>query len=69
VKSNKKDVNDAEAICEAVNRPEMRFVPAKSVEQQDNQSLHRVRRRLVSSRTQLANDIRGLFMVVIEKRD
>jgi transposase len=62
VRSNKNDVNHAEAIREAVNRPEMRFVPAKSVEQQDNQSFHRVRSRLVSSRTQLANEIRGLFM-------
>jgi len=60
VKSNKNDANDAEAICEAVSRPQMRFVPAKSVEQQDIQSLHRVRSRLVSSRTQLANQIRGL---------
>jgi transposase len=61
VKSNKNDANDAEAICEAVGRPQMRFVPAKSVEQQDIQSLHRVRSRLVSSRTQLANQIRGLL--------
>lgn len=61
VKSNKNDANDAEAICEAVSRPHMRFVPAKSVEQQDIQSLHRVRRRLVSSRTQLASQIRGLL--------
>ncbi len=62
VKSNKNDANDAEAICEAVSRPQMRFVPAKSVEQQDIQALHRVRSRLVSSRTQLANQIRGLLM-------
>jgi transposase len=61
VKSNKNDANDAEAICEAVSRPQMRFVSAKSVEQQDIQSLHRVRSRLVSSRTQLANQIRGLL--------
>ena len=61
VKSNKNDANDAEAICEAVSRPHMRFVPAKSVEQQDIQSLHRVRSRLVSSRTGLANQIRGLL--------
>ena len=61
VKSNKNDANDAEAICEAVSRPQMRFVPAKSVGQQDIQSLHRVRSRLVSSRTQLANQIRGLL--------
>ena len=61
VKSNKNDANDAEAICEAVSRPHMRFVPAKSVEQQDIQSLHRVRSRLVSSRTGLVNQIRGLL--------
>jgi len=61
VKSNKNDAHDAEAICEAVSRPQMRFVAAKSVEQQDIQSLHRVRSRLVSSRTQLANQIRGLL--------
>lgn len=61
VKSNKNDANDAEAICEAVSRPHMRFVPAKSVEQQDIQCLHRVRSRLVSSRTGLANQIRGLL--------
>jgi transposase len=61
VKSNKNDANDAQAICEAVTRPQMRFVPAKSVEQQDMQSLHRVRSRLVSTRTQLANQIRGLL--------
>lgn len=61
VKSNKNDANDAEAICEAVTRPHMRFVPAKSVEQQDIQCLHRVRSRLVSARTQLANQVRGLL--------
>ena len=62
VKSNKNDANDAEAICEAVSRPQMRFVAAKSVEQQDIQCLHRVRSRLVSSRTQLGNQICGLLM-------
>jgi transposase len=62
VKSNKNDANDAEAICEAVGRPNMRFVPAKSVEQQDIQSLHRVRSRLVGCRTQLVNQVRGLLM-------
>lgn len=62
VKSNKNDANDAEAICEAVGRPNMRFVPGKSVEQQDIQLLHRVRSRLVSCRTQLANQVRGLLM-------
>lgn len=61
VKSNKNDANDAEAICEAVSRPQMRFVPAKSIEQQDIQSLHRVRSRLVSSRTRLASQVRGLL--------
>ena len=61
VKSNKNDANDAEAICEAVSRPSMRFVPQKSVEQQDLQCLHRVRSRLVSCRTQLVNQIRGLL--------
>ena len=62
VKSNKNDANDAEAICEAAGRPSMRFVSAKSVEQQDIQSLHRVRSRLVSCRTQLVNQLRGLLM-------
>jgi transposase len=61
VKSNKNDANDAEAICEAVTRPSMRFVPQKSVEQQDLQCLHRVRSRLVACRTQLINQIRGLL--------
>jgi transposase len=61
VKSNKNDANDAEAICEAVSRPHMRFVPPKSVEQQDIQSLHRVRSRLVGARTQLASQVRGLL--------
>lgn len=51
VKSQKNDTNDAEAICEAVTRPNMRFVPQKSIEQQDLQGLHRVRSRLVSRRT------------------
>jgi transposase len=61
VKSNKNDVNDAAAICEAVTRPHMRFVPPKSVEQQDIQSIHRVRSRLVGHRTALVNQIRGLL--------
>jgi transposase len=61
VKSNKNDANDAEAICEAVARPNMRFVPQKSVGQQDLQCLHRVRSRLVACRTQLVNQIRGLL--------
>jgi len=61
VKSQKNDANDAEAICEAVTRPNMRFVPQKTVEQQDLQCLHRVRSRLVASRTQLINQVRGLL--------
>ena len=61
VKSQKNDTNDAEAICEAVTRPNMRFVPQKSVEQQDLQCLYRVRSRLVVRRTQLINEIRGLL--------
>jgi transposase len=61
VKSQKNDANDAEAICEAITRPNMRFVPQKSVQQQDLQCLHRVRSRLVACRTQLINQIRGLL--------
>jgi transposase len=61
VKSQKNDANDAEAICEAVSRPSMRFVPAKKIEQQDLQCLHRVRFRLIGCRTQLVNQIRGLL--------
>lgn len=51
VKSNKNDVADAEAICEAVTRPSMRFVPVKSVEQQSVLSLHRARQGFVIART------------------
>lgn len=61
VKGNKNDANDAEAICEAVGRPAMRFVPIKSIEQQDIQMLQRVRSGLVKERTALANRIRGLL--------
>jgi len=61
VKSNKNDVADAEAICEAVARPHMRFVPIKSVEQQSVMSLHRVRQGFVRARTAQANQIRGLL--------
>src|ERR1700674_1795195 len=60
-KGNKNDPNDAEAICEAVSRPAMRFVPIKHEEQQDLQALHRVREQLVKNRTALANQIRGLL--------
>lgn len=61
IKSNKNDRNDAEGICEAVGRPNMRFVTPKSVEQQDIQALHRIRTRLVGQRTALANQVRGLL--------
>src|ERR671915_1061423 len=61
VKSPKHDARDAEAICEAVTRPTMRFVPIKRLEQQDLQALHRVRERLVKARTALVNEIRGLL--------
>lgn len=61
VKSNKNDERDAEAICEAMTRPTMRFVQIKSVEQQDLQALHRIREQLISNRTALANQVRGLL--------
>ena len=61
VKSNKNDAADAEAICEALSRPSMRFVPIKQMEQQDIQSLHRARSLLVKQRTAVANQIRGLM--------
>ena len=58
----KNDANDAAAICEAVSRPSMRFVPQKTVGQQDMQCIHRVRSRLIGCRTQLTNQIRGLLI-------
>lgn len=61
VKRGKTDANDAEAICEAVTRPTMRFVPIKSVEQQAALALHRTRDLLVRQRTQLVNMIRGIL--------
>lgn len=61
LKGQKNDAQDAAAICEAVGRPEMRFVPPKSIGQQDLQALHRIRSRLIGSRTQLGNQIRGLL--------
>ena len=62
VKSNKNDAVDAEAICEAVQRPSMRFVPVKGIEQQDIQSIHRIRSQQVARRTAQANQIRGLLL-------
>ncbi len=61
VKANKNDANDAEAICEAVSRPHMRFVAIKTVSQQDLQAIHRVRSQLVRQRTEKVNQIRGLL--------
>ena len=61
VKTNKHDVADAEAICEAVSRPTMRFVPIKNVEQQAMLSLHRAREGFIGDRTATANRIRGLM--------
>lgn len=61
VKTNKHDAADAEAICEAVRRPNMRFVPIKNVEQQAILSVHRVRQGLIKARTAQANQIRGLL--------
>jgi transposase len=60
VKSNKNDANDAEAICEAMSRPSMRYVAVKTVAQQDLQAVHRVRAELSSHRKAKANQIRGL---------
>ena len=60
VKSNKSDAKDAEAICEAMSRPNMRFVTVKRVEQQDIQATHRIRAELMTQRTAKANQIRGL---------
>jgi transposase len=62
VKTNKSDYIDAEAIAEAVGRPKMRFVPIKSDDQLDLQSLHRVRERWLMRRTAVINQIRGLLL-------
>jgi transposase len=70
VKTNKNDKADAEAICEAVSRPNMRFVSVKAVEQQAILSVHRARAGFVKARTAQSNQIRGLlseFGVVIPK--
>lgn len=61
VKTNKNDAADAEALCEAASRPTMRFVQTKTLEQQDIQLLHRVRERVVSQRTSVSNQARGLL--------
>jgi transposase len=59
VKRGKNDAADAEAICEAVTRPTMRFVPVKSAEQQSILMVHRTRDLLVRQRTMLVNAVRG----------
>jgi transposase len=61
VKGNKNDRRDAEAIAEAVTRPEMRFVAVKETWQQDMLSVHRVRERVMKGRTALMNEMRGLL--------
>jgi len=70
-RNGKNDGNDAEAICEAVSRPGMRFVPVKSAEQQALLSLHRVRQGFITERTATINRLRGLlaeFGVVLPQR-
>ena len=60
--NNKNDAIDAEALCEAVQRPRMRFVSPKSIEQQDIQSIQRIREGAIRERTRQVNRIRGLSM-------
>ncbi len=62
VKSNKNDAADAEAICEAAQRPNMRFVAVKEIGQQDVQAIHRMRSLAVASRTAQINQTRGLLL-------
>jgi len=62
VRRQKNDGNDAEAICVAARQPHMRFVPTKSIEQQDIQALHRARQRMVNHRTAVVSQIRGLLL-------
>lgn len=61
VKRNKNDRADAEAICEAVRRPTMRFVPIKDLGAQELSQVHAVRERVVRARTALSNEIHGIF--------
>lgn len=70
IKANKNDCNDAEGIAEAVSRPNMRFVPIKSIEQQEVLTIHRARTLLMKQRVSLGNQIRGLlseFGIIIAK--
>ncbi len=71
VKTNKNDVADAQAICEAVGRPTMRFVAKKTIEQQSILSVHKARQGFVKARTAQGNQIRGLlaeFGIVLPHR-
>ena len=61
VKENKNDANDAEANCEAVGRPNMRFVQIKTIEQQNILALHRIRTELLRQRTAKVNQIRSVL--------
>ena len=64
LKGQKNDAREAAAICEAISRPEMRFVPQQSIAQRDLrdlQALHRIRSRLIGCRAQLGNQISGLL--------
>jgi transposase len=58
---NKNDFNDANALAEVVQKEDLRTVPAKSIEQQDTQLIHRIRERLIKHRTALSNQIRGFL--------
>jgi transposase len=62
LRRQKNDSNDAEAIRTALQQPNMRFVPKKTLEQQDVQALHRARQRLVNHRTALISQMRGLLL-------
>jgi transposase len=69
-KGKKNDAADAAALCEAASRPDMKFVPAKGLEQQSVLALHSVRSLLVKQQTMLANALRGLaieFGLVVPK--
>ncbi|MCH9637992.1 MAG: transposase [Betaproteobacteria bacterium] len=68
VKGNKNDMNDAQAICKAVGRPNMRFVSIKTVDQQDMQAIHRIRSELVKQRTAKGNQISGLVLALAPRR-
>ena len=61
IKRNKNDANDAIAIYEASQRPGMKYVSIKTLDEQDIQSLHRTRQRLIDSRKNLANHARGIL--------